>query len=86
MVHYYTLLQNTANIKTKCDSYFFTKCNKSLLQNASDFLLQNAKVLQQNATVIAKCDDSIPKYDSYYKMQSLLQNAIYYLAGMKERE
>ena len=33
-----------------CD--FITKCDRSLLQNTSDFLLQNATVLLQNATVI----------------------------------
>ena len=28
------------------------KCDRTLLQNASDFLLQNATILLQNATVI----------------------------------
>ena len=54
---------------------FITKCDKSLLQNALGFLLQNATVLLQNATFIANCDDFITKCDSYYKMQRLLQIA-----------
>ena len=37
-----------------------------LLQNVSAFLLRNATGLQQNATVITKCN-------FYYKMQRLLQ-------------
>ena len=35
MIRYGTLLQNAADIITKCDSYFITKCDKSLLQNAT---------------------------------------------------
>ena len=53
---------------------FITKCDRSLLQNASGFL-QNAAVLLQNAIVITKCDDFIKKCDSYYKMRHLLQIA-----------
>ena len=53
LVHYDTLLQNGPDI-IKCDSYFITKCDKTLLQNALGFLLQNA-------TVITNCD-------VYYKM------------------
>ena len=54
-------LQNVTDIITKCDSYFITKCGKSLLLNASSGLLQNATILLQNATVttittfITKC-------------------------------
>ena len=40
---------------------FYYKMRQSLLQNASDFLLENATVLLQNATVITK-------YDVYYKL------------------
>ena len=71
LIHYDSLLQNATDIITKCDSYFITKCDRSLLQNASGFLSQNLLsqgLLLQNATVIAKCGDSITKYDSYYKM------------------
>ena len=53
--HYDTSLQNAANIMTKCDSYFIVNSDRSLLQNASYFLLQNA-------TVISKCD-------VYYKLR-----------------
>ena len=50
-IRYENLLQNvTVNI-TKYDSYFITKCNRSLLQNTSGFLLQNATVLLQNETL-----------------------------------
>ena len=69
MTHYDTLLQNAAGIITKYDRYFITKCDRSLLQNASGFLLQNAKVLLQNPTVTANCDDFIVKCNSYYKLR-----------------
>ena len=52
------------------------KCDRSLLQNAPGFLLQNATVLLQNAAVIAKCDDFITKCNSNYKIQRLLQTAL----------
>ena len=62
LVHCDTLLQNAADIIRKCDSYVITKCDKSLLQNFSGFLLQNptillqeATILFQNATFITKC-------------------------------
>ena len=42
--------------------------DKSLLQNALGFLLQNA-------IVIKNCDNFITKCNSYYKMQRLLQIA-----------
>ena len=50
MIHYDSLLQNARDI--------ITKCNRSLLQNASGFLLQNATVyykiqqLLQNTTFV----------------------------------
>ena len=62
------LLENATGFITKRDSYFITKCDKSILQDASGFLLQNATVLLQNATVITKLVDFITKYDSYYKI------------------
>ena len=74
LIHYDSLLQNTTNIR-KCDSYFITKCTRSLLQNASEFLLQNATVLLQNTTVITNCNNFITKCDCYYKMRRLLQIA-----------
>ena len=54
LIHCDSLLLNATDIITKCDSYLIKKCD--LLQNASGFLLQNATVLLQNATVITKCD------------------------------
>ena len=68
LILYDSLLQNATDINTKCNSYFITKCNRSLLETASGFLLQNA-------TVITNCDDFITKCDSYYKMQRSLQIA-----------
>ena len=41
----------------------------------SAFLLQNAIVLLQSATVFTNYGDFITKYESYYKMQRLLQIA-----------
>ena len=55
MIYYDSLLQNATDIIPKNESYFITKCDRSLLQNASGFSLQHATVLLQNATVIAKC-------------------------------
>ena len=55
------LLQNATDIITKWDSYFIAKCDRSLLQNTSGFLLQNETILLQNATVITK-------WDVYYKL------------------
>ena len=52
LIRYDSLLQNSAHFITKCDSYFITKRDRSLLQNVSGFLLKNATVLLQNATVI----------------------------------
>ena len=50
------MIQNATDVITKCDSNFITKCEKSLLQNASDFL-------------ITKCNSFITNCDSYYKMR-----------------
>ena len=72
---YNSILQNATDIIPKCDSYFVTKCDRSLLQNSSSFLLLNATVFLQNATVITNYDNFITKYDSYYKMPRLLQIA-----------
>ena len=65
LVHYDTLLQNATDIITNCDNYFFIRCGKSLLQNASAFLLQIATVLLQIVTVITKCN-------VYYKMRQFM--------------
>ena len=45
LIHYDSLLQNATDIITKCNRYFIAKCDRSLLQNESGFLLQNATVL-----------------------------------------
>ena len=55
LVHYYTLLQNATDGFTKCDSFFIKKCEMRM-QNASGFLLQNATVSLQIATVITRFD------------------------------
>ena len=41
-IHYESLLQNATDIITLCESYFVTKSDRSLFQNVSGFLLQNA--------------------------------------------
>ena len=66
LIRYDSLLQNVTDVITKCDSYFITNYGRSLLQNASGFLLQNGTVLLQNAIVITKCDDFMTKSDVYY--------------------
>ena len=75
LIHHDSLLKNATDIITECESYFITKCDRNLLQNAPGFLFQNATVLLQNVTVIINCDDFITKCDSYYKMRRLLQIA-----------
>lgn len=59
----------------KFNNYFITKYGRIFLQNASDFLPQNALVLLHNATVIIKCDGFIKKCDDYYKIGYILHNA-----------
>ena len=67
-IHDDSLLQNVTDIISKCDSYFITKCDRSLFQ---PFMTKSFSALNllcykmQNAT---KCD-------SYYKMWRLLQIA-----------
>ena len=39
LIRYDILLQNALGVITKWDSYFIIKCDRSLLQNASGFLL-----------------------------------------------
>ena len=69
LIRYDSSLQNATDVITKCNNYFIIKCGRSLLQNASGFLLKNATVLLQNATAIIKCDDFITKCDTYYKLR-----------------
>ena len=44
LINYDTLLQNATDIITKCDSYFITKYDRSLLQNASGFFITKCNV------------------------------------------
>ena len=60
----------TPDIIERCDSYFITKCDKNLLQNASEFLVHSAIALLQNLIVITKCD-------VYYKMRRYNNSKIY---------
>ena len=69
LIRYDTLLQNATDIITKCDSYFIIKCDRSLLQNASGFLLQNGTVLLQSATILLQNAIVITKCDVYYKLR-----------------
>ena len=62
LIYYDSLLQNTTDIVIICDSYFITKYDRSLSQNAWGFLLQNA-------TVITNYDDFITKCDLYYQLR-----------------
>ena len=57
LIHYDGLVQKATDIITKCD--------RSLFQNASGFLLQNA-------TVFTNCDDFITKCDVYYKLRQYI--------------
>ena len=79
-LHYQLLLQNATDVITKCDSYFITKYDRSLLQNASVFLLQNATVnyykirqllkiatiLLENATFITNCDSTVVVFQKHF--------------------
>ena len=65
LMHYDSLLQNATDIITKCDSYFITKCNRSLLQNASVFLWQfyyKMRQLLQNMSFITNCGSILIYY------------------------
>ena len=84
LICYASLLQNATDVITKCDSFFITKRDRSLLQNGSGFLLQNATEVYNKMRQVFyyKCDSFITKCDSYYKMRrfyykmrQLLQNA-----------
>ena len=52
MICYDSVLQNATDAITKCDSYFITKRDRSLLKNESGFLFQNA-------TFITNCDKTL---------------------------
>ena len=56
LVYYETLLQTAIDIFVKINTYFITKPDRYLLENASGYLLLNATVLLQNAAGFSKCD------------------------------
>ena len=47
---------------------FFIKCDKSLLQNVSAFLLQNALVIT-NAVILIQNPIGVTKCEAYYEMR-----------------
>ena len=44
------------------------KCDKKLLYSALGFTLQNMTVVLQDVTATTKCNESITKCNSYYKI------------------
>ena len=58
-------IKNATNVIKNFDKYFITKCDESLLQIATDFLLQNAIALLQFAIVITKCAGNICLVESW---------------------
>ena len=64
LICYDSLLQNETDVITKRGSYFITKWDIGLLQNASSFLLQNATVLFKMRQFCSKSDDFITKCNS----------------------
>ena len=66
-------------IITKCDGYFITKYDRSLLQNGAGFNYKMQQFYWKNATIITKCDNFITKCYSYYKMWRLLQIILFNL-------
>ena len=65
LIRYDSLLQNAIDVITKCDSYFITKYDRSLLQNASEFFYKmlhfyyKMRQLLQNATFIKNCNSTL---------------------------
>ena len=45
LIRYYSLLQNATDTITECDSYFITKCDRNLSQNAPGFLLLSTELV-----------------------------------------
>ena len=63
LIRYESLLQNAADLITKCDSYFITKCVCLFITKCGSF--------------ISKCDSYYKLRRFYYKMRQLLQNATF---------
>ena len=80
LIRYDSLLQNATDVITKCDSCFITKCDRSLLQSASGFLLKNATVLLQNGTIWLQNATVITKCDVCYKLRLYRHQSFYKLA------
>ena len=70
LLYYDTLLQNATGISTKRDSYFITKCYKSLLQDASCFYCKIRPFYYK----MRECDNFVSKCNNFYKTWLLLQN------------
>ena len=64
---------------------FITKCDRGLLQNAPDFLLQNATALLQNATVLLQDTTVITKCDIYYKFRQYTRPYITYSKKLQQK-
>ena len=62
LIRYGILLQNAADVITKCDSYLF--------QNATEVYYKMRQVFyyKRRQFYYKKCGDFITKCDSYYKM------------------
>ena len=71
----YGLIFDATGFIIKRDSYFITKGDRSLLQNASGFFLQNATILLEKkwllqiATILSQNTTVITKCDAYYKLR-----------------
>ena len=74
LVYYNTLLQNATDIITKCNSFFITKCDKSLLKKCVRFFIIKCdkNLLEKHVRFfITKCDSFMTNCDSYYKMHRI---------------
>ena len=74
IVHYNTLLQNATDIITKCNSFFITKCDKSLLKKYVRFFIikfDNSLLKKHVRFFITKWDSFMTNCDSYYKMHRI---------------
>ena len=74
----YLLSENAAGIIIKCDSYFITKCNRSLLQNASGLFIRKCDSCFTKGVAFTNCNNFITKFGSYYKLQVLMKEHIFF--------
>ena len=75
MIHSGSLLQNATDSIRKCNSYFITKFDRSLLKKCVGLFLTKCGSFITKLTVTTKRYSFIPKCDIYYKMRRLLQIA-----------